>query len=277
MEMTKFSSAEDPGYLAVSTELRRWVRNIQPAQQRQDPYNSPSAVAPYEERQEQPPPRQDYYSKRGPRQDYYLEQAPQSHSPWPQRSQAGNEIHGNITNTGVGMFGMNVGGNMNQQDYYNPQQQQRQYAPSPHQGQLSPYQTYPPPQPRSPPAHYQQQQQQSPPSWQSYPSPQPHSPPPQWPSRDHYAPGPHPPAPSPHHSDYDSHHSYTDPRQQMYTNSPYARQPSPYQDSQPAYSPGPRVQQGANQINVGNQSTWKGGKTVQGMNISSDKDVTFNF
>ena len=30
-------------------------------------------------------------------------------------------------------------------------------------------------------------------------------------------------------------------------------------------------------INVGSQTTAHGGKTVQGMNISSDKDVTFNF
>ncbi|OBR03258.1 LipA and NB-ARC domain-containing protein [Colletotrichum higginsianum IMI 349063] len=32
MDMTKFSSAEDPGYLSVSTEILRWVRAIQKAQ-----------------------------------------------------------------------------------------------------------------------------------------------------------------------------------------------------------------------------------------------------
>ncbi|KAH6686174.1 hypothetical protein F5X68DRAFT_153560 [Plectosphaerella plurivora] len=35
MDMTKFSSAEDPGYLSVSTEILRWVRVIQKAAQRQ--------------------------------------------------------------------------------------------------------------------------------------------------------------------------------------------------------------------------------------------------
>jgi hypothetical protein len=28
MDMTKFSSSEDPGYLAVSTELWRWARDL---------------------------------------------------------------------------------------------------------------------------------------------------------------------------------------------------------------------------------------------------------
>ncbi|KAI9710416.1 MAG: hypothetical protein M1812_007452 [Candelaria pacifica] len=272
MDMTKFSDAEDPGYLAVSTELRRWARGIQPAQHQPNPYSSTSALAPYEERQQQLPSRQDYYREQaprqdrfleqGPRQDYYLEQAPQRHSPWPPQPQTGNTIHGNITNAGMGQFGMNVGSNFSQPDHYNPQQP-RQYAPSPHQGQLSPYENYPPPQSRSP-------------SWQGYNSPQPHPSPQQWPSRDQYAPSPHPPAPSPHrhHSDYDSQYMYASPGQQRYADNSYARQPSPYQESQNA---GPRLVQGANQINVANQTTSHGGKTVQGMNISSDKDVTFNF
>lgn len=29
--MTKFSSSEDPGYLAVSTELWRWARDLRPS------------------------------------------------------------------------------------------------------------------------------------------------------------------------------------------------------------------------------------------------------
>src|SRR3954469_15732772 len=33
MDMTKFSSDEDPGYLNVSTEIMRWIRAVQSAPQ----------------------------------------------------------------------------------------------------------------------------------------------------------------------------------------------------------------------------------------------------
>jgi hypothetical protein len=67
-------------------------------------------------------------------------------------------------------------------------------------------------------------------------------------------------------------------------NSYYQRQPSSIPASywelgikqqQPAM-PATRVQQGANAVNIQNQNIASGGKTVQGMNISSEKDVTFN-
>jgi hypothetical protein len=34
MDMTKFSSDEDPGYLNVSTEIMRWIRSVQSAPQK---------------------------------------------------------------------------------------------------------------------------------------------------------------------------------------------------------------------------------------------------
>ena len=37
MDMTKFTSAEDPGYLAVSTELWRWVKEIKTRVQMETP------------------------------------------------------------------------------------------------------------------------------------------------------------------------------------------------------------------------------------------------
>lgn len=45
MEMAKFSSEEDPGYLAVSTELWRWVRDIKIQRQLVEKHEGPSVDA----------------------------------------------------------------------------------------------------------------------------------------------------------------------------------------------------------------------------------------
>jgi hypothetical protein len=36
MDMTKFSSIEDPGFVAVCGELRRWIKDMSAAERRRD-------------------------------------------------------------------------------------------------------------------------------------------------------------------------------------------------------------------------------------------------
>jgi hypothetical protein len=136
--------------------------------------------------------------------------------------------------------------------------------------------------PWSPPSSYGQcQQQQLPLGWrpnyypeqpwgtplseesplqqQHHPSPyQTYSPPPSFPGMRDYQPA----QPQPY-----SHHPY----QQQPPQSP------PTAPSSSQLSPGPRVQQGANTVNLWSQRVEGGGKVIQGNNISSGGDTTLNF
>jgi hypothetical protein len=97
MDMTKFSSAEDPGYLSVSTEILRWVRAIQKAQRpaaAQSAYGSASPAA-----QASPMPYQGTQLPRGaglPALGYGTE------SPGVFYSHGGNVISGNVNSLGGG-------------------------------------------------------------------------------------------------------------------------------------------------------------------------------
>ncbi len=83
MDMAKFTNAEDPGYLSVSSELLRWVRAVQKTQETTPPVVQPAVPAPSSPRTDNPTATQN--PSPSPWADNPLATQKPSSSPWTQQ------------------------------------------------------------------------------------------------------------------------------------------------------------------------------------------------
>ncbi|KAH0562316.1 hypothetical protein GP486_002990 [Trichoglossum hirsutum] len=346
IDMTKFTSPQNAGYLAISSEILHWVcahilrPPLQPTQPRHEyrvdptptrqPLPSPHGEQQYQQQQQQLP-------TPGWRSDRYSDQLQWSSSSQPleqyPRQQPSPPRHDNANYPPPSPPPASPKVLKYQQPPSLPREQQYQQQQLPALGQPPGYHPERPQGGSAPQAlgYYSRQPQQPSPYYdnQAYPLP---PPPPGAHDRQSPQPQPHQPehrrpAQPYQHRSYQQQSYQQQPyqqqpyqqetyQQQSYQQQPYRQQPyqqqSPHELPSPHYisqtypspkpppppspppsaahdyetyqsssyrqaAPVPRVHQGAHTLNIQDQHVSGGGKVVQGLNISSEKDVTLNF